>query len=467
MSESDKLVISFKFPPDNDVSGIVVAKRIITDNSKVDVLLNHVDNDFLDFVNLDNFINERFEVSVDAKRDSVDCIFDFINQGMDIIDKKDYKEIYSRSWYMSNHYLALEYKFSHPDVFWTAEFSDPVLRNMQGRIKNYKSAVLDNQEYIDRLNQNIRMLNFKELDNPANTFHIAEYLTFLFADKIIFTNVNQREMMLESYDDDVKQLVIDKSQIIPHPTLDKSYYHQKESDIDLDKGDINIAYFGTTYYILRHFEPLFYAFESLNHKYKDKIKFYIFIDSADFLKILIDELEFKDNIIIQKLLNYIEFLNATTKFDILLVNDTITENRFNVNPYLPSKLADCKGSSKDIWAIYETGSTLSKEDVKYRSSMGDFKQSKEVLVQILSDYGYDDEDSSFDENFYEKRITDLNRIVRKEFDAKNRLEKRNSKLKRDIKRLKAENKRLKDKNEEILSSNSWKITKPLRDLRNK
>ena len=467
LSESDKLVISFKFPPDNDVSGIVVAKRIINGNSKVDLLYNNADNEFLSFERLDDLINERLETSVDAKRDSIDCIFDFINQGLELIGDRQYKEVYSRSWYMSNHYLALEYKFRHPDVFWTAEFSDPVLRNMQGNIKDYKSAVLDNSEYVSKLNENIERLNFKPLDYPSNTFFIAEYLTFLFADRVIFTNTNQREMMLETYDDDIRQLVIGKSQIIPHPTLDESYYHIRQSHIDLNEDDINMAYFGTTYYILRHFEPLFYAYESLDHKYKDKIKFHIFIDQDDFLRVLIDELDFKENIVIEKLLNYLEFLNATTKFDILLVNDTITEDRFNINPYLPSKLADCKGSSKDIWAIYEEGSTLSKEDVKYRSSMGDFKQSKEVLLQILKDYGYDDEYSSFDENYYEKRITDLNRIVRKEFVEKNRLEEKNSKLLKDIKKLKAENKKLKDENEEILNSNSWKITKPLRDLRNK
>lgn len=467
VSESDKLVVSFKFPPDNDVSGIVVAKRIIQNNSKVDLLYNSIDNESLDFERLDDFINERFVTSVDDKRDSVDCIFNFINQGLELIGDKEYKEIYSRSWYMSNHYLALEYKLSHQDVIWTAEFSDPVLRDMQGNIKNYKSAVLDKKDYIDKLNRNIEGLDYKPLDYPGNTFFIAEYLTFLFADKIIFTNTNQRDMMLETYDDDIRQLVMAKSQIMPHPTLDESYYHIKESDIRLDEEDINMAYFGTTYYILRHFEPLFYAYESLNHKYKDKIKFHIFINDADFLNVLIDELDFKENIVMHKLLNYLEFLNATTKFDILLVNDTITEGRFSVNPYLPSKLSDCKGSSKDIWAIYEKNSTLSKEDVKYKSSMGDFKQSKEVLVQILNDYGYEDVDSSFDENYYEKRIADLNRIVRKEFNAKNKLQTKNSKLMDDIKKLKAENKKLKDKNEEILSSNSWKITKPLRNLRNK
>ena len=467
LSETDKLVISFKFPPDSDVSGIVVAKRIINDNSKVDVLHNHIEDDSLDFQHLDEFINERFETSVDSKRDSPDCIFNFIDKGMDLIGEKEYKEIYSRSWYMSNHYLALEYKSAHPDVIWTAEFSDPVLRNMQGNIKNYKSAVLDDQQYIDRLNANIEKLGMKPLDNPNTTFFIAEYLTLLFADKIIFTNENQREMMLETYDDEIRNLVIEKSQIIPHPTLDDKYYHLRECEIELDEDDINIAYFGTFYYVLRHFEPLFYAYESLNHKFKDKIKFHIFINSGDFLYVLIEELDFKENITIRNLLDYPEFLNATTKYDILLVNDTITEDKFTVNPYLPSKLADCKGSGSDLWIIYENNSTLSKEDAKYRSSMNDFKQTKDILVQILKDYGYDDEDYDFDDYFFEKRITDLNIIVRREFDEKNKLKAKNVRLNKEIKKLKAENRKLKSENQEILSSNSWKITKPLRDLKNR
>ncbi len=458
LSEADKLIISFKFPPDSDISGIVVAKRIINDNSKVDVLHNHVDDESLNFEKLDDLINERLETYVDSKRDSVECIFNFKNQGLDLIGNRQYREIYSRSWYMSNHYLALEYKFMHPDVVWTAEFSDPILRNMQGNIKDYRSAQLDNQEYIDRFNAKIEKLNFKTLENPANTFHIAEYMTFLFADTIIFTNANQRDMMLEPYDDEIKQLVINKSQIIPHPTLSEEYYHLKESDLQLSDDDINIAYFGTFYYTLRHFEPLFYAYESLNHKFKDRIKFHIFLNSDEFINVLIGELDFKDNIIIRKPLEYLEFLNATTRFDILLINDTITEGRFAVNPYLPSKLSDCKGSLKDMWIIYEEDSTLSKAEAKYKSSIYDYNQSRKVLVDILKDYGYEDEDCGFDDGYFEKRITDLNGIVKKEFDEKNRLKAQNSRLKRKIKKLKAEN-------EEILSSNSWKITKPLRSLK--
>ena len=474
LSDSNRLIVSFKFPPDEDISGIVVAKRIIVDGSPVDVLHNGLDSDDLtDFDAVEEFINERLYTSVDAKRDSVDCIFDFMTQGMDLIGEMEYDEVYSRSWYMSNHYLALEYKLAHPNVKWTAEFSDPVLLNMKGNVKNYKSAILDRQEYIDKINSEISSLNelqntgFTLLDNPNNTFYMAEYLTFLFADRIIFTNENQREIILESHDGDLREYVMKKSEIIPHPTLDSKYYQLKQSDIELDENDINIAYFGGFYYILRHFESLFYAYESLNHKHKDRIKFHLFLNDDEFINLLIDSLEFRDNIIIRKPLEYFEFLNATTKFDILLVNDTVTADSFTFNPYLPSKISDYKGSGRDIWAIYEDGSTLSRLDVKYKSDTSDYAQSRDVLVDILKDYGYDDSDYSFDDEYYGKRITDLNKIIKAEFDAKNKFKAKNAKLSKQIKRLKEQNRKLEEENASIMSSNSWKITKPLRSLKNR
>ena len=92
--------------------------------------------------------------------------------------------------------------------------------------------------------------------------------------------------------------------------------------------------------------------------------------------------------------------------------------------------------------------------------MTDYEQSRDVLVEILKDNGYDDEDCSFVDNYFEKRITDLNRLVMNEFNAKRR-------SRRQVRKLRTENKRLKDENNEILTSNSWKITKPLRKLRNR
>ena len=55
LNGSDKLIISFKFPPDSDVSGIVVAKRIINNGLKVDILHNHVDGETLHFEKLDDY----------------------------------------------------------------------------------------------------------------------------------------------------------------------------------------------------------------------------------------------------------------------------------------------------------------------------------------------------------------------------------------------------------------------------
>ena len=65
-----------------------------------------------------------------------------------------------------------------------------------------------------------------------------------------------------------------------------------------------------------------------------------------------------ENIIIKKPLDYLTFLNASTKFDILLVNDVSTIGNWEKNPYLPSKLSDYLGASCDIWAITEKGSVL-------------------------------------------------------------------------------------------------------------
>ena len=466
LSEPDndrKLVISFKFPPDKDISGIVVAKRIIKEGSVVDVLQNAQDDESYNFDEINDFINERLYVSVDSERDSVECISSFINQGLELIEDREYKEIYSRSWYMSNHYLAMEYKFRHPDSFWTAEFSDPVLLNMKGQIKTHKLSVIDDKEYIDKLNLRIDKYNaahstdFDRLENPNNTFFIAEYLTFLFADEIIFTNENQREIMLATHDEKVKMLAFEKSQIIPHPTLDSKYYQLAETSFELKEGDINLAYFGNSYYASRHFEPLFFAFESLKHKYKDRIKFHLFINQDEYIGTLIDDLDFKDNIIISDPLDYFEFLNATLKFDVLVINDTLTEGLFPVNPYLPSKLSDYLGSSRDIWAIYEKNSTLSKLDVKYKSIMTDYRQSREVLLDILNDYGYVDDEYGFDDGFYEKRINQLNRIIfNREMSDKQK--------DNNIKQLKSKNKKLNKQNKEILSSKSRKTTAPLRKM---
>ena len=453
--DCDELYISLLFPPSDYVSGINVFKRIINNKRPVDVFQLKIDSQNNDF---NDYINEVIYLDEDCELDTPLGIFDSVKKSIGLI-RKDYKKIYSRSWVMNNHFIALEYKLSNPSVFWTAEFSDPLILNLSNNVRKNKKFNVKNKEYIDRINNFISKLNGKNndvfplIENNSSVFYLTEYLTYLFADKIVFTNENQREMMLNQFPDDVKEFAFGKSKIQMHSTLDNKFYHIKNAEIDLDEEKINLAYFGRDYYGQRHFESLFYAVETLNHEFKDCLRIHIFVEDDRILKKLVKPLKSKQNFIINKPLDYFDFLNATTKFDVLIVNDVMTKDSWPINPYLPSKISDYLGSTSNIWALYEDGSTLSKFDLMYKSDISDFFECRNILVKILKDYGFDDENYSVNEDYFLQRLTMLNKLYESEF-------KRSSKLKK-------ENKVLKKENNKILSSNSWKLTKPLRDLRNK
>ena len=434
---SDTLVISYFFPPSGYVSGITVSKRIINNNQIVDVLQADYDNEQDNKFNecLDEFINQRYLIDIDGNFDHADFIFKFVDEGSRYF-KNDYSRIFSRSWLMANHFLAFEYKLKNNSIFWSAEFSDPLIYNLSNKRKNYKQMIIDDEEYIDKINQEISK-SYPDLDlieNKSSAYFIAEYLVYLFADKIIFTNENQRETMINQFPVDVYDIVIEKSEIQAHPTLPDKYYHIIESKLKLENDCINIAYFGSDYYGKRHFESMFYAMESLNHKYKDKIRFYIFINDVQLVKNLISTLSVKQNIIVKKPLEYLEFLNLTTKFDVLVVNDVITKGNYDINPYLPSKLSDYIGSDSDIWAICEQGSVLSKMDVKYKSYIDDFNSVALELVRILENNGFADEDYYFEEDYLLQRLTSLNELYEKEF-------RKNLTLKKELKKVKRKKKR--------------------------
>ncbi len=450
----DELYISYLFPPLNKASGITVFKRIAENNKKVDVLQGKFDlsSDFNDHV--DNYINERFYVSVDDSLDWTSFIFKFIEKGLNEI-KKDYENIYSRSWLMANHFLAFEYKCLNRNVFWTAEFSDPLIYDIHNKKRQFKQMVIDDEKFISKINKEITVFNknnnsnFKLIENNSMAYFIAEYLVYLFADRIIFTNENQCRFMLNQFPENIRQLVLNKSEIRRHPTLSEDFYKIKNVDLNLDNNKVNIAYFGNEFYSKRHFEALFYAVEALNHKFKDKLKIYIYTSDHDLLKKLIPS----DIFSVREPLDYLDFLNATTKFDILIVNDAITKDNFEINPYLPSKLSDYLGSNTDIWALYEDGSSLSQFNLKYKSEINDYDSCLYELVKIIEDRGFCDDDFSIDENYINSRLTNLNDLYEQTFRQKQRLE--------------SEIEKLTFENNEIKSSNSWKITKPLRNLKNK
>ena len=456
MSGADELIISFYFPPSKDVAGMVLAKRHILEGNKFDVIQNSSNDDgdweFKEL--LDEYINERILIDADCNPTFAPCVFEFVDKSLHELDKRPaYKKISTRLWHIANHFLAMEYKFRHPDVYWKAEFSDPIKTDIfNKRREAKKNKRVNNEEYITKLNRYISDLNsregsdFKPVEKSVDVYFLAEYITYLFADEIIFTNENQRDFMLKSLQEDLKNFVLAKSDIKPHPTLPYEYYTINDYEENLDSSMINIAYFGNIY-SKRHFEVIYHAFEVLNHKFKSKLQFHFYLNEKELVEILTEGLEIADNIHLKDTVDHLDYLNLTTKFDVLIVNDLITSDCFDKNPYLPSKLSEYLGSGSDIWAIYEKGSTLEKADVKYKSDVHDFASNIDVLVRILDDYSYSEDYTVKDSvEYIQNRITRLNVIIYDEHKKASNSQKKIRKLKRQNSKLKKENSNLKKEN---------------------
>lgn len=428
MKNVEKLYITSKFPPLTDVSGIVFSKRIINSNEKVDVVCSDFDEkkDF-DFNKIiDKYIDEKYIIEGKYISNSVDYVNYFRKKGISLLNKsnKKYKTIFSRSWTVESHFLAFEYKLLNPDVKWVAEFSDPLSFDINNQLRVNKPFIAD-EEYFEKVNNAINKLNKKLFMDKSEDYFpliksgdellfLAEYIPFLFADTVRFTNENQRRVMLKQFGYDIFDFVFNKSEVLRHPTLDSKYYFVKESDYPVDENMLNFAYFGT-YLGKRHLEYLFKSFEELDDDIKQKIRIHLFVPDADFIKSNLKYFDMNKYIKIGDKVPFLEFLNLTTKMDVLIVNDLVTEGVFEINPYLPSKLADYLGSGNDIWFICEKGSAMDKFPYKYKSYIDNYELTKQVLLNILIDKLHSTsniykKDSNSD-NYYQKRLTDLNIIL--------------------------------------------------------
>ena len=131
------------------------------------------------------------------------------------------EEIYSRANFTHSHFLALEYKLTHPDTYWRAEFSDPLIYTMY---KKERTPPINDQEFVNYINEKLGA-DYTHIKKEDSVNLICEYLTYVFADEVIFTNENQAEVMGEliPYPVDIDE----KTTISPHPTLDEKYYYIK------------------------------------------------------------------------------------------------------------------------------------------------------------------------------------------------------------------------------------------------
>jgi glycosyltransferase involved in cell wall biosynthesis len=458
-NDERELIISYAFSPTNTTTSNVVVKRILSEKKNIDVIcgsLDEIQKDFtLEKVVLEYIVN-KFSVKSNFSTDW-NNILNFVNEGMKLIN--DYEKIYSRANFSHSHFLALEYKLKNPDTYWRAEFSDPLIYTFGNR---HLSGKLEDKKYINRINNVLKEKNLELISSENDINTICEYLTFIFADEIIFTNESQKDVMIDTLP--FKIDINEKYIISPHPTLDEKYYYIKKSDYQIDEEYINFAYFGVIF-SNRSFEDFINAFDNIDDEYRDKIRLHLFTPNKTLFEQLLSE-ELLEKTTFNENVDYLEFLNLSMKFDVLIVEDSFTKGDFIKNPYLPSKLSDYNGSNTSIWAICEENSEMSKLDIEYKSYINDLTGNINILNLIMYEKtNIKAQISENDENEYKKqRTVHLTQKIAELIDVCESEFRKDSDYEAQINELTQKIQILEKENADILNSNSWKITKNFRKI---
>lgn len=369
-NEVKQLVFSYCHPPFVDTSATIVGKRVQELGLLSDVIANDmsslrkVDKDMM-FLNR-HLINDITFLQTETSFGGWRAIKEFSEQASQLVEGKTYSQIYSRVLWPGSNFAAAIYKLKHPETKWIAEFSDPAVLDIQGKDRN---SLLDDKEWVEDILQHVPKNLQNILVSENNLYVWCELLAYLFADEIIFTCENQQQVMLNSFKyKEISNIAYQKSLIKPHPTLPKAFYQLGQCKYEVDKDFINIGYFGV-FYANRNLNDFIEAINKVNsiENVQKKIKLHIFTNNpADF------EGKYGEYTVFNSYLGYLDFLTTSNEFDYLLVNDAVVSNIFGINPYLPSKVSDYKGSNAKIIALVESGSALSKmKEVKTTFNIGE------------------------------------------------------------------------------------------------
>lgn len=353
------LVISYCFAPYSDTSASVVTKRIINESKIVDVISNNmkgkrgIDNTVLNLVN--PYLGKNTVVNKPVSFADFKILEDFIDIAFReyLLNSDRYEKIYTRAMFPISHIPGMFIKKINPNIFWKAEFSDPLLIDIESRERKH---TIHNKNFINILKNGI-LSEFTEYVDD-NLFNLVEIIPFALADELVFTNENQMKYMIQRFPDDLQKFIENKSTISKHPTLNSKYYNIKNNQLKLDKTKINIAYFGN-FYSNRSVDEIIKVSKSLRQQSMMEYEFYIFTNTQYINEKQLNNLK-KINLHLLNTVDYLDFLNLSTRFDALIVFDTRTNMNKPYNPYLPSKISDYIGSKNTIISINEKDSPLDK-----------------------------------------------------------------------------------------------------------
>ena len=387
-TSTNVLAVVANFAPYAGTAGIVAAKRIIENNKSVDLISAVVEGRVKqdsDLALTASYVREHYIYSPGIRGTNDSEIKAFIDYGLSKFKEwltrgAQYNEMYSRAMVPHSHFLAAAIKCENPGIRWIAEFSDPLSLTVEGKSRGLS---FDGCRTINHFTGWGSLLEQRLLLDDLRIYRWAELLPYFFADQLIFTNANQLKIMLEDAPPSHRRAIIDKAIIKHHPTLAYRFYQIESAKFETaDTQTIDLAYFGD-FHNKRGLGEIVEALELLEDEALERFRLIIFTNSSR--KKIHNQVSARvnDRIVLQPKVGYLEFLATLDKVDVLIVNDSITEGYFTINPFLPSKVSDYRGSGTPIWAIIEPKSVMSTMYFDYTSKLGDTPEALSVLNTLL------------------------------------------------------------------------------------
>lgn len=359
------LVISFLFPPANETAGIVMAKRLRSWPRDVDVIANEPPGKRKPDPGTLKIAGPRVKrvARVKGKKNPLKdwaVVANFVAKGDAEIREFErtrgpYRRVHSRAMMPASHFLAMQYKLRRPSVRWTAEFSDPLMYDTHG---DRRLAATDGHPLARAIAAKIAARGITMTD-PDDLFELVEYGAYVLADTVLFTNEIQRDLMLSKLtDESFRTEVLAKSAVSPHPSPAPELYDLTQPRLTTDPGRLEIAYFGA-FYTRRSVGDIIAPLAALDSAERAAVRLRIFTDKVEPAEVAVDENGLSDCVEVHGYVPFLEFLALAKASDALLLADARVTDTHDVNPYLPSKLSDYRGSGTPIWALVEPGSPLS------------------------------------------------------------------------------------------------------------
>lgn len=410
--KSTGLALLYNFSPFQDTGATVASKRIRSFGESVDVIacsfLHKKKADPTIELIAEPYVNRRYFLPMTPSWASWEPFKAFAVKAAALAERfmetnNGYDFIYTRAMWAPSLYAGYTFKTQNPQVKWVAEFSDPLSLDVEGL---HRGGAVPEDEYSLPLIDAIEKIYGRIPEDKKTIFALSEYAVYAFADEIIFTNSNQKQIMLDKiHHSKLRERAEKKSTVSNHPTLPNTYYNLANTEYEINPANLNLAYFGE-FYSSRGITEVTSAIRSLPQYLSEKVHLHVFTNyipasqgnrrPRQFSQAQYDALVqrahngvgangIEGQVHMNASLPYLKFLATTNKFDYLIVNDARSGDHHDVNPYLPSKWSDYAGSAARSWGFIEEGSILANKPVDIKTPVGDAWKARQDLWDMIID----------------------------------------------------------------------------------